>query len=295
MPLASDFQFSQASLQDYVECKRRFQLRYIFELKWPALEAEPADVYELHVASGEAFHRLVHQHQVGLPADLLTRMAESATESAEAGEESREASGNLLQWWQNYLASGPADLPAERYPEIALSAPVGDYRVLAKYDLLAVEPGSRALIVDWKTSQRRPTQAWLAQRLQTRVYRYVLAEAGSHLNRGAPLRPDQIGMLYWFANYPDRPERLPYDETQHAADARFLARLVNEIATADEDDFPKTEDVRRCRFCAYRSLCDRGIEAGDMTEQEPEDEDEPETDQDWLDRIDFEQVGEIAF
>jgi CRISPR/Cas system-associated exonuclease Cas4 (RecB family) len=299
MPLAPEFQFSQGSLQDYVECKRRFQLRYIYALQWPALEVEPAELYEQHAADGEAFHRLIHQHLLGLPVDLLTRMAESATENtdddATLTEETGEDTGRLLHWWENYLASGPAELPAARYPELTLSAPVGDYRLLAKYDLVAVEPGSRAIIVDWKTSRNRPTQTWLAQRLQTRVYRYVLTQAGSHLNLGAAILPGQIIMLYWFANHPDRPERLPYDETQRDADARFLSRLVNEITTAGEDDFPKTEDVRRCRFCAYRSLCDRGVEAGDMDEQAPEDEGEPEPGRDWLGRIDFEQVGEIAF
>jgi hypothetical protein len=39
--LPLDFQFSQGSLQDYVDCRRRFQLRYLDQLAWPAVEAEP--------------------------------------------------------------------------------------------------------------------------------------------------------------------------------------------------------------------------------------------------------------
>ena len=39
--LPPGFQFSQRSLQDYVDCRRRFELRYLQNLAWPAVEAEP--------------------------------------------------------------------------------------------------------------------------------------------------------------------------------------------------------------------------------------------------------------
>ena len=284
MPLPPDFHFTQANLQDYVECRRRFQLRHLLALSWPAVAAEPADAYEATVRDGEAFHRLIHQHQLGLPAAQLTALAHSAADSDEGSE-------GLATWWESYLAAAPADLPAARHPEITLTAPVGDQRLVAKYDLVAVEPGGRAVIVDWKTGGRRPARAWLAARLQTRVYRYVLAEAGAHLNAGQPIRPEQITMLYWFANFPDQPERLRYDATQHAADARYLASLVAEIAAAGEDHFPLTTDEARCRFCPYRSLCGRGVEAGQMGEEEVE----VAAETDWANAFDFEQVAEIAF
>jgi hypothetical protein len=35
------FQFSQTSLQDFSDCQRRFQLRYLQEQDWPAPVAEP--------------------------------------------------------------------------------------------------------------------------------------------------------------------------------------------------------------------------------------------------------------
>ena len=87
--------------------------------------------------------------------------------------------------------------PQRQYPELTLSVPLGDHRLIAKFDLLAIEPGGRAVIVDWKTGQRRQGQSWLAGRLQTRVYRYVLAQAGAHLNDGAAdrARADPHGLL----------------------------------------------------------------------------------------------------
>ena len=39
--LPGSFIFSQSSLQYYFDCPRRFQLRYIEHLAWPAVETEP--------------------------------------------------------------------------------------------------------------------------------------------------------------------------------------------------------------------------------------------------------------
>lgn len=286
MPLPSGFQFSQASLQDYVACKRRFQLRHLLERAWPAVPYEPADEHEADMQAGESLHRLIHQHQLGLPLERLSRAA--AAESAADDD-------RLPRWWASYLANAPADLPPARHPEIGLSTPIGDHRLIARCDLIAVNPGRRAVIVDWKTSPHRPTRRWLAQRLQTRVYRYVLAKAGAHLNGGQKIRPEQIELRYWFAAYPEQPERLPYDDAQHEADARFLARLVAEIDAADDDDYPKTDEPRHCRFCSYRSLCGRGAEAGNLNELTAADDDELEVETDFDGSLDFEQVAEIAF
>lgn len=292
MPLSPEFTFTQASLQDFVECRRRFQLRWLLALSWPAVEAEPLGEYEAHVRDGEAFHRLIHQHQLGLGPERLAAMVIAAEDVGQAQDYA--PTGQLATWWENYLAAGPADLPAQRHPEITLSAPLGAYRLLAKYDLIAIDPGRYAEIVDWKTGARRTPRAALAARLQTRVYRYVLAEAGAHLNGDQPIPPGHIAMRYWFANFPDQPERLVYDATQHAADRTYLADLAAEIAQAGEDDFPLTGDVKRCRFCPYRSLCGRGVEAGLMSEEEL-DAAPMEMEADWATEFDFEQIGEIAF
>jgi len=295
MSLPPDLQFSQASLQDYVDCPRRFQLRYLLQLAWPAVEAEPAGEFEAHLAAGEAFHRLIHQHLLGLPTGRLSRMV--AASAADDVEGSGEA-GRLSAWWENYLRAGPADLPPARHPEITLSAAVSGHRLLAKYDLVAIEPGRRAVIVDWKTSRNRPKRSWLSARLQTRVYRYLLVRAGTHLNAGRPISPEAIAMIYWFANHPDDPETFPYDAVQHRADGEYLAALIAEIAGLPDDGFPLTGDDRRCRFCPYRSLCGRGVEAAPLgldegAEEvgwvEPEAEAGPDT------AFDFEQIAEIAF
>jgi len=287
MTLAADFQFTQGSLQDYADCPRRFQLRYLLGVAWPAVEAEPVLENEEHLRQGVAFHRLVHQHLLGIPRERL-----SLTVTNE----------DLRRWWQNYLDKGPADLPASRYPEVVLSAPVSGYRLVAKYDLIAVDSGrpadlaepsgqglSRAVIVDWKTSLRRPSREWLGHRLQTRVYPYVLMCAGAHLNDGQPLEPKQVEMLYWFANFPTQPEHFAYDASQHEADRAYLASLIEEIESLEDEDFALTTDERHCRFCTYRSFCRRGVRAGMFGEAE----DESEWDVDL--GLEFEQIAEIEY
>jgi CRISPR/Cas system-associated exonuclease Cas4 (RecB family) len=255
MTLPADFQFSQNSLQDYTDCPRRFQLRYLLRQPWPAVESEPLVEYERLMERGRRFHQLAQRHNLGLTEAELSSSIDDP---------------HLRRWWRNYLESPPPDLPtALRRPEVTLSTPLGGYRLVARYDLLALEPGRRAVVVDWKTNQTRPDSAALAARLQTRVYRYVLVQAGSSLNGGHPLSPPQITMVYWFAEHPAQPEILPYDDAQYAADAAHLADLVAHIAAraaGDELEWPLTPDERHCRFCVYRSLCDRGVFPGPLSE-----------------------------
>jgi CRISPR/Cas system-associated exonuclease Cas4 (RecB family) len=248
MSLPERFQFTQSSLQDYLDCPRRFQLRYVLDQPWPAVASEPLLEREHLADLGRRFHQMAQRHTVGVPVEQITASAQDA---------------ELVKWWWSYLNVPPRDLPsAVRRAEVTLTTPLGAHRLSAKYDLLALEPGRRAVIVDWKTERKRPTRAQLATRMQTRVYRCVLVEAGAALNGGRPIEPGQVTLVYWFAEFPAEPEVLHYDSAQHAADAAFLTGLVDEIAARTEAEWPKTNEELRCKYCTYRSLCDRGIVAG---------------------------------
>jgi hypothetical protein len=134
---------------------------------------------------------------------------------------------------------------------------------------LALQPTQRAVVVDWKTNQKRPASTVLATRLQTQVYRYVLVKAGTILNGGTPLAPDQVTMVYWFAEHPAQPEILPYDAASYTTDDAHLTDLVARIETraaGSEAVWPLTPDDRHCRYCTYRSLCDRGVLPGQLVE-----------------------------
>lgn len=274
MSLPQEFQFSQGSLQDFVDCKRRFQLRYIEQLSWPAIAADPILDHERDMDLGIQFHRLVQQHQLGIDEEKLTRMV---------------TDDQLKVWWQNYLQHHPKDLPKKRQTEMLLSGLLEQRRLVGKYDLIAIEE-NRAVIVDWKTSRNTPKRQWLEQRLQTRVYRYLLTKVGAHLNNGKPFEPEQISMMYWFANAPETPGIFPYDATQYAEDEVFLSDLIHTIERLDADSFALTEDERHCRFCTYRSLCDRGTAAGNLNDLEDE------LSQEDLDiDLDLEHIAEIEF
>lgn len=275
MNLPEDFVFSQSSLQDYADCARRFELKYILNQRWPAPEVDDMLEFERLMEQGQRFHHLVHQHLVGIPPERLRERIED---------------NDVRRWFDAYLKNGLTGVPASRHPETTLSVPLGDHLLLAKFDLLAVEPGGRALIVDWKTSRRVATSEVLLRRLQTIVYRYVLARGGDYLNGGVPIPPEQIEMVYWYADHDGETRRLPYDAAQLAADEAYLTRLVREIDTCQV--FPLTDDLRRCRYCVYRSLCDRGREAGALADWDADDLD----DIDLTDfSLDFDQLAEIEF
>jgi CRISPR/Cas system-associated exonuclease Cas4 (RecB family) len=307
--LPTGFSFSQSNLQDYVDCQRRFYLRHVERLAWPALISEPALESERRMRQGSEFHRLVHQHILGIPTERLITIAQGRDPQ-------------LVQWLQNFLVrfspvtgENPWGVgrPVDLNPEITISAWLGEYRLVAKFDLLVVGADGRMLIVDWKTSARQPKRQHLANRLQTRLYPYSLVRAGakfiqnnlridgrpdhsSSLDRSAneqfPVLPERIEMLYWYAEFPDQPIIFKYQEAQFVADGQYLQTLIDQIANSQEDDFDLTSDEKKCAYCVYRSLCNRGVEAGDLADGlesgEAEQEDEPFF-------FDFDQISEIAF
>ena len=273
---------SQSSLQDYQDCPRRFELRYLQRLAYPAIETEPALENEKHQREGEYFHRLVQQHLIGIPAHQVGRLANTE---------------NLQRWWGNFQDFRSLGDFRSLYPEITLSAPLGKFRLVAKYDLIAIEK-DRAVIFDWKTYRKRPKNEWLNVRWQTRVYRALLAQAGAHLNGGSPFAPEQIEMVYWFADFPTEPAKFPYKADQFKRDWDALTKIAEEIESASTSlgstslttsRFPKTDEVSKCSYCPYRSYCNRGVRAGDAADAELETEAEELFD------VNFEQIGEIAF
>ncbi len=271
MTLPLNFRFSQASLADYVDCPRRFQLRYLLEQAWPAVESEPLLERERLAELGRRFHRLIQQHAAGLSVETLTQSI---------GEP------ELARWWQSYLDSLDStlrDLPARRRAEAAISIPFQVYRLIAHFDLIAAGD-DRAVIVDWKTEHRPSTREQLLRRMQTRVYRYVLTVAQQR-------PPGTVSMIYWFAQAerPDQSVTLPYDAAQHADDHQFLSKLIAEIEqrAAQEGEWEKTPDERKCAYCVYRSLCNRGVYAGTS--------DPDEDDLDLVARINIEQIEAIEY
>jgi hypothetical protein len=241
------FQFNQANLQDYQDCKRRFYLKYILHLAWPAAPAEPVAEFENHLRKGEIFHRLAHQYFIGIPEKSLDQIAQ------------RE---EVLDWWRPFLVFARRNFALQDtlQPERKVLVKGKDYKFAVRYDLLAVTQ-ENVHVYDWKTSYLRYSQDTARNRIQTRVYLYVL----SHINLPGLIPSsipfEKMRLTYWFAQFPEQAISLDYDESLYQEDEQFLTHLIEEILYP-ENDYKMTDDERHCRYCTFRSLCDRGIQAG---------------------------------
>jgi len=249
--LPEDFQFSQGSLQDFEDCPRRFLLRHLEGRPYPAPEAEPIRENERRKERGVRFHELLCQEHSGVPREAIRRQA--------TGDEKLEV------WWDRYVRREPVGETDRAYAEISLEGEVAGYPLIATYDLIAERPGGTFEIFDWKTARYKPDRGQLASRLQTKVYPFLLAQAGSGLTGGDPPAPEQIKMTYWFAEHPGDPETFEYSDYNVEVDEEHLQDQVGKIlAGTQRAHFEKTDDERHCKFCTYRSHCGRGTEAGNI-------------------------------
>lgn len=226
--------FTQSRLQDYIDCPYRYFLRYVEQIDSPSVQAEPVHEFELAVDRGTTFHRLVQQYLLGVPAETIDRRIQD---------------DQVRHWWAQFLREGLRDLPAHRLPEITLMARLGTTPIAAKIDLLALEPG-RVVIVDWKTL-RKPSINRLEERLQTKVYRWVVSQAAEEL-LGSPIPPENIQMRYWFAGDASPSVEFSYSHDQALADERDMTALIQRIG--QDKEFSRTDDENICRVCAYRSI-----------------------------------------
>jgi hypothetical protein len=176
-------------------------------------------------------------------------------------------SGRLFALWHAAWRAAERDLPLLREVECTLGvrlpphAGSGSARLLARFDLIAVEPGRRAVILDWK-SGGVPARERLRARVQSRLLPYIVVEASPALPWG-PLLPAQVELHYWFAAAPGEPVILRYNDEQHAAQHEWLRALLTSLRQKQvEDDFPPAPDDEAtpcslCTHCIYRSRCGR--------------------------------------
>jgi len=278
MTLPAEFSFNQSSLQDYLDCQRRFELRYLLRLSWPAVEIEPALENERFIRRGSTFHRLVHQHLIGIPEARLAPYADEP---------------ELSQWWQAYLKQAGKLLGdcLSKYPETMLTTELAGQILVAKFNMLSLQEDGTLRIIDWKTSRFPPQRRHLAERMQTHIYPFVLVRAGASL-LGREIQPVQVQMVYWYTSQPEQPLIFAYDQAQYARDEQLLSSLISGIASQANGEFPLTSYEERCRLCTYRSLCQRGVQAGEI--EEFSGDSEPGT-TGLLDDLDFDQIGEIEY
>lgn len=251
MNLPNNFSFSQHNLQDFVDCPRRFLLKYIQKVAWPAIQSEPVRELERQMDLGNRFHKVIHQLYLGMDRSAISNEGDEI---------------ELKIWIQNHLADPELWNFKKCFPEIMLTASLSGHRIIAKFDLIAETKNGDLMILDWKTSKRKPPRAALQNRLQTRIYPWLLYRTLENFIPGVKYHPSQISMIYWFADYPGDMEQFTYNQIRLDEDEEFLSTLIGSICATPSEGFYKTPDERICRFCSYRSYCERGTEAGDLSE-----------------------------
>ncbi len=236
---------SQGKLEAFLTCQRRFYLRSLRRLPWPA--APLGDESEDALARGQQFHRVMERHFLGL--DIAPEEIDD---------------GRVQHWWQVFRTSHLAVPSGQRLPEHRLTVPLGGHLLLGRFDLPVVgERDGRpfAHIFDWKTGRARPENK-LRQDWQTRLYLALLAEGGGALwaqgGNGRSLSPDRVSLTYWYAAEPDTPRTIRYTSAWHAQNWADIQAIVAQIdAALAKDDWPLTDDSAECPHCAYQVYCGR--------------------------------------
>ncbi len=279
LPPGAAFDFTQTSLQDFQDCPRRFQYRWLMRIGWPAPPAEPLEEYEDHLRRGQRFHRLAEQALRGLPLDRLEAMAAADPDPL------------VGVWFASFIRLLPrfagGGVLAEHRLSMPLDPPHSRLRLNAVLDCLHISAEQGWIIYDWKTSQRRVPRQRLEGRVQTMLYPLLVSRLIGRQTGRQALPAGAVRMVYWYTSFPDLPEAFAFEPAWLENALQRIQALVTDISRRGASDFPLTGQRGRCRFCQYRSLCDRG-EPGAFSElDEDSDDDVP--------AINFEQIGEIAY
>ncbi|MEL6900396.1 MAG: PD-(D/E)XK nuclease family protein [Cyanobacteria bacterium J06606_4] len=278
---------SQSHLTLLEACPRKYQYVFFDALLGPSS-------YEQRVTTqwGNQFHLLMQQAALDLPVGAIapadTELADSMQALSKAAPdvfahlptasvvtpEASESSGNFSQSehrrtlsFNGYLLTVIYDLVvfSERDPKAAFENTQVAQGSQEKGVLGGVSTDSSGHIFDWKTHQKPPPKAWLANDWQTRLYRYVLCET-------TDLSPEQISMTYWFVRPSSRDSqqssqptsyRFDYSQLAHDLTRQDLQRLTDQLTLMRQQaNFPKVSiDKGLCDRCPYNVRCDRSDRA----------------------------------
>lgn len=235
---------SRGKLTTFLECRRRFQLRYLDGAAWPAAPLAVAD--EARLGLGQQFHQLAQRHFLGLPVETATI-----------------ADQTLRGWWLTFEKYKPKLPHGRTLPELTLTIPIGKHLLHGRFDLLVIGEKNGtpfAQLYDWKTG-RPPDETTLRYDWQTRLYLAMLAEGGTALwGEGHNSLPaDQISITYWYVTAPDEPRVITYNQTWHEQNWAEISAIVAQIEAQQVEGgvWSLTEDRSQCRVCAYQALCGR--------------------------------------
>lgn len=237
LKLPPGFQYTQAKLQDFLDCPRRFYLKYIEGQRWPAPVTVPQSAYEAAMRRGQLIHQIIERHQAGIALDNL--------------QASYVDDDKLQKCLTRYMELCPelseyAPAMAEARLSLLLNS---NYHILAKFDWIGFNAG-RLMAIDWKTG-RLPATERLKQRMQTVVYLLVLYRSGAALVQETV---DEYVLRY--VSLGTGEQRIFTVTT--ASVAALEKRVLSTIEAIQYSDYAKVEQHQPCRYCVYRGLCGRG-------------------------------------
>lgn len=236
------YSFSSSQIQTYSQCPWKYYLTYKARIAWPKPVSQLFREFEAETARGEEFHRAVHRILQGISIPISDD----------------DENQQLNRWIDNFRALDPASGAKQAFSEYELSAVVDGVLWSGQFDCIA-QYERTIVIFDWKTSGKPLHQKRLLQAAQTRLYPFLLA---ANLDRFAA--PDQyhvssIRMVYWNPNFPESKVSFSYDTAQYQADRIFLNLFAEKLMQQSSNAFPKTDDLKICRYCKFQTRCLRGM------------------------------------
>lgn len=240
---------TQAKINTWLTCKRRFQLQYFDCFKWPRepYQAGAVDAME----AGEIFHMLVAVY-LNMGGDFSV--------------DDFVLEPQIQTWWEAFLAFEPVKTTSDTLLKVESSFEVALNDALSingRVDCLRLTQDSIE-IFDWKTGRPR-SKSDLENDWQTRLYLALIAESRGYLGK-ADLPLDQISITYWYPREPEKSVKINYSEQWHAENWGYL-RLLGELISAElqveHEIWPLTSNLSSCTKCAYSPIC--GRESTDLT------------------------------
>lgn len=268
---------NQTALQDFLDCPRRFELRFLNQTSWPAAMGSPLLKIESLTERGTRFHQLCQQFFIGIDEDLLSNSISDP---------------HLKELWDSFLPYGRSLQPLPKLSEQILRMPFGDHFLDAKFDLIVQLPDASLSIIDWKTAAVKPSRTILANRVQTFLYPFILQHAGGDLFTSSIYDPSAITMQYYYPLSSSPEEIFVQSEEEQIQTQQKITVLIDQIEEmiGQAVPFPMVDDQKSCQYCLFRSYCERGFDTSPLPlglELEKEDLTNTQFDLDLIKEIDY--------
>jgi len=250
--------FSATTLQDFIDCKRKFKLKYIDHLSWPAPLSQLNTKYSEAITRGRKFHQLIQQHFIGIPDYELFNSIQDHT---------------VRQWLKNALSFEiSSEKQTKKMVEYHVSYINKGVLLTGVIDLLLISPDSGMKIIDWKTGLSKPNLDRYKSRIQTRLYPYLLLQSPAFsANRFEGLKTQEITFNYWFTNFPEHSLSFTYDRQNFNQDDAYFDDLITTITLTPVEEMLMTHNIDLCRSCPFQLYCGRNIQADYFDIQESDD------------------------